>query len=1007
MEQRSLSVLVLSVFCMFIFGTLVLPQVAATFFNTNSQSAGVFAAVTTPVFTVQPTPSSQTLPAGSEGAVQVEVAGTAPFTYQWFRNGVSIGNNYPIVYFASITSGDAGTYYVIVSNSAGQVTSNTATITVTASSATGPTITEQLFGSSSSFTGSPVTFNDGEYLYMRVTATGSGNTYTWYRSGTLVTSGVLGSELWIPSATAADAGYYKVVISNAYGSVTSNTVQAKINSASLPPNTFTITSPTNGKNVTGRIRVTGEAGSTWVNIAGYDSATKKVCADITLSVGTFTAYCDTTLLPNGTQTITLSAFSVPAGQLGGTMASASLTVNVYNVPPTTFTVTSPVSGTAVSGTFQVSGQTGSTWVNVVGFNSAMSKVCTDVTPNNGTFTLSCDSTKLSNGSQTMTLYAYSVPAGQTGGTMANVPLTVSVNNAVTPIPTPTPALTPATAPSISTQPVGSSVTVGATVSLSVSAQGTAPLSYQWMKGGINISGQTSSALTITNAQTSGAGSYAVRVTNSSGSVTSNTISVSVSTLAAAPPPNPNAPGFAAQPIASTANTTGTAIVYNPGVDYLYVYMTVSGIGPFTYRWYHNGVLDVLQTADTLWFNPASTAQEGTWFAVVSNASGSGTSLPVTVSTQAFALTAPSITTQSSSRSVTSGSVLSLSVSVSGTAPITYQWSKNGTSISSQTNPTLTIANAQSSDAGTYTLRAANSVGSVTSQSIAISVSAGGTSGVSNAQIGYCGSCDHLDGVPIFENIIGRPADYVHAWGWGDTAGNMVYSGQYIDEYWSPSRFYLHWRMPMIISGTTFQDTINGTYDYAYTAWANRIKARDPQALVVMGTEMNGTWYDWSQDGPAGSAAKFAEAYRHIVTVMRQSAPNLQFVFNPGNGKWGGIDWLQTYPGDAYVDYISYDIYEDGPWLPSDPAARWATLKYGDGRGLDFLAQFAKDHNKKIAFDEWGTNVDDGYFITRMYEYFIANNVSYHMYWDSNAAFSGKLVNQPTNLAVFKALFGKR
>jgi WD40 repeat protein len=88
----------------------------------------------------------------------------------------------------------------------------------------------------------------------------------------------------------------------------------------------------------------------------------------------------------------------------------------------------------------------------------------------------------------------------------------------------------ATAPTITSQPSASSVAVGSAVSLSVVAGGTAPLSYQWRKDGVAISGATSSTYTIASTKTSDAGNYTVVVTNSAGSVTSNSTVLTVSAL---------------------------------------------------------------------------------------------------------------------------------------------------------------------------------------------------------------------------------------------------------------------------------------------------------------------------------------------------------------------------------------------------------------------------------------------------------------------------------------------
>ncbi len=85
------------------------------------------------------------------------------------------------------------------------------------------------------------------------------------------------------------------------------------------------------------------------------------------------------------------------------------------------------------------------------------------------------------------------------------------------------------APAIVTQPSSQSVATGATATFSVTATGTAPLSYQWFKNGSAISGATSSAYTTPATTTSDNGStFYVTVANSVSSVTSATATLTVS-----------------------------------------------------------------------------------------------------------------------------------------------------------------------------------------------------------------------------------------------------------------------------------------------------------------------------------------------------------------------------------------------------------------------------------------------------------------------------------------------
>src|SRR5438046_3495531 len=87
-----------------------------------------------------------------------------------------------------------------------------------------------------------------------------------------------------------------------------------------------------------------------------------------------------------------------------------------------------------------------------------------------------------------------------------------------------------TAPSVTTQPGSQSVTAGQTATFSVAATGTAPLSYQWKKNGLAVSGASSSAYTTLPTSSSDTGAqFTVVVSNSSGSVTSSAAVLTVST----------------------------------------------------------------------------------------------------------------------------------------------------------------------------------------------------------------------------------------------------------------------------------------------------------------------------------------------------------------------------------------------------------------------------------------------------------------------------------------------
>src|SRR5260221_13375342 len=93
----------------------------------------------TPSITAQPV--SQTVTAGQTATFVVAATGTAPLNYQWKKSGTAISGATSASYTTpATTSSDNGAQFtVVVSNTAGSVTSNVATLTVS-SVATPPTV---------------------------------------------------------------------------------------------------------------------------------------------------------------------------------------------------------------------------------------------------------------------------------------------------------------------------------------------------------------------------------------------------------------------------------------------------------------------------------------------------------------------------------------------------------------------------------------------------------------------------------------------------------------------------------------------------------------------------------------------------------------------------------------------------------------------------------------------------------------------------------------------------
>ena len=169
--------------------------------------------------------------------------------------------------------------------------------------------------------------------------------------------------------------------------------------------------------------------------------------------------------------------------------------------------------------------------------------------------------------------SFTVTAATTGQTRAQI--YVLVTNAAGSATSATVTLTvtaSATAPSITQQPAGVTVNAGQAATFSVTATGTAPLTYQWFMNG-TAAGTNSSTFSIAQTTTGQTGAQIyVKVSNATGSATSNTVTLTVN------PAAPTAPTITLQPTNLTV-TVGQSATFT---------VTATGTAPLTYQWFMNG-----------------------------------------------------------------------------------------------------------------------------------------------------------------------------------------------------------------------------------------------------------------------------------------------------------------------------------------------------------------------------------------------------------------------------------
>ncbi len=283
--------------------------------------------------------------------------------------------------------------------------------------------------------------------------------------------------------------------------------------------------------------------------------------------------------------------------------------------------------------------------------------------------------------QTADAGSYSVQIVNGGGSVTSSAATLTVNVPVT----------------ITSQPQNQTATQGQSATFSVTAGGTAPLVYQWYFNGSAISSATSSSLTLSDVQTSQAGSYTVVVSNVVGPVTSSAATLTV-----------NVPvTITSQPQNQTA-TQGQSATFS---------VTAGGTTPLVYQWYFNGSSISSATSSSLTLSDVQAAQAGGYTVVVSNVVGSVTSSAATLTVNVPV----TITSQPQNQTVTQGQGATFSVTAGGTTPLGYQWCFNGSAISGTTNSTLTFSHVHTNNAGSYTVVVSNVVGSVTSSAATLTV----------------------------------------------------------------------------------------------------------------------------------------------------------------------------------------------------------------------------------------------------------------------------------------------
>ena len=304
----------------------------------------------------------------------------------------------------------------------------------------------------------------------------------------------------------------------------------------------------------------------------------------------------------------------------------------------------------------------------------------------GTVTVTASAPGLKSGTATFTVVAAGGPSAT--GAQLNVPA---------------PA---ANALAIVAPPANQVVATGQSAQFSVLASSAGPVTFQWMKGTAVIAGANAYTYTtpVATADDNGA-TYAVVVSSGATSVTSASASLSVVA--------PSVPTITTAPLAQSA-AAGTSAQFG---------VVAAGSPLLTYQWRRNGAPITGATSATYSTPALASGDNGnTYDVIVTNSAGTVTS--ATAKLTVTAGTVPSIVTAPVGAAVSAGQSVTLSVVAAGSATLHYQWKLDTTTNVGTDSSSFSIASAQTSDAGTYTVVVTNGSGSVTSAGAAVTVSGG-------------------------------------------------------------------------------------------------------------------------------------------------------------------------------------------------------------------------------------------------------------------------------------------
>lgn len=176
---------------------------------------------------------------------------------------------------------------------------------------------------------------------------------------------------------------------------------------------------------------------------------------------------------------------------------------------------------------------------------------------------------------------------------------------------------------------------------------------------------------------------------------------------------------------------------------------------------------------------------------------------------------------------------------------------------------------------------------------------------------------------------------------------------------------ISWHLDNPLNGKTAWDTTHasvasvlpgGSKHELYKTWLDRaaaffndLKGSDGRPVPVLFRpyhELTGNWFWWCKNTCSPAEYKKLWQYTFNYLTDKKKVHNLIYVYNTASFNTKE-EFLERYPGDQYVDVVSFDSYHYG-----DPSTSDRFIE-DTGQKLTILGEIAKEHRKLPAFAETG------------------------------------------------------